>query len=353
MRIGEPRLWLILLMPAVLTMALGHGARAGAMQVTPVLVDAVGQTATTITLRNAGDYPLDAQVRVFRWSQDGGADRLEPTDVVVASPPLVTLRPNTDYAVRLVHQGPMLARGEESYRVLIDELPNAQNRVNGVALLVRQSIPVFFAAPQREDAQVTWRLDKAEGALIGVNAGDPPPAGRRSQAERRPRRACRREPWVARLRARSFHSALDIPSRGRRQVARSRPGRVHERERTDPRSGGDEDAPLRWAIVLAAIAAGAGSAHAEAAADAGIGAPSALASPSAVRVYPLALQLDVSVNGRRLDVIGSFRQLSDGKLVARVDELASLGVEASGHGDDWVSLASIPGLAYVYDEPSL
>jgi outer membrane usher protein len=108
---------------------------------------------------------------------------------------------------------------------------------------------------------------------------------------------------------------------------------------------------LRWAIVLAAIAAGAGSAHAEAAADAGIGAPSALASPSAVRVYPLALQLDVSVNGRRLDVIGSFRQLSDGKLVARVDELASLGVEASGHGDDWVSLASIPGLAYVYDEP--
>jgi len=168
MRIGEPRLWLILLM----TMALVHEARAGAMQVTPVLIDSIGQAAATITLRNAGDYPLDAQVRVFRWSQDGGADRLEPTDVVVASPPLVTLRPNTDYAVRLVHQGPMPARGEESYRVLIDELPNAQNRVNGVALLVRQSIPVFFSARERDDAQVTWRLEKADGALVGVNAGD-------------------------------------------------------------------------------------------------------------------------------------------------------------------------------------
>lgn len=171
MRFGEVRLWLILLTPVLMT-ALSQPARAGSMQVTPVLLDAVGQTATTITLRNAGDYPLDAQVRVFRWSQDGGADRLDPTDAVVASPPVVTLRPNTDYAVRLVHQGPMPAHGEESYRVLIDELPNAQNRVNGVALLVRQSIPVFFAAPQREGAQVSWRLDKAEGALIGVNAGD-------------------------------------------------------------------------------------------------------------------------------------------------------------------------------------
>ena len=111
-------------------------------------------------------------MRVFRWSQVGGADRLEPTDEVVASPPVVTLRSNTDYAVRLVHQGPMPAHGEESYRVLIDELPSAESRVNGVSLLVRQSIPVFFSARDRADAQVTWRLEKADGALVGVNAGD-------------------------------------------------------------------------------------------------------------------------------------------------------------------------------------
>jgi fimbrial chaperone protein len=172
MRIGKSSLSLIPLMAAILTMALGAEARAGAMQVSPILIDAIGQQTASITLRNGGDYPLDAQVRVFRWSQEGGADHLEPTDVVVASPPLVTLRPNTDYAVRLVHQGPMPTRGEESYRLLIDELPNAENRVNGVALLVRQSIPVFFAARERANAQVTWRLEKADGALIGVNEGD-------------------------------------------------------------------------------------------------------------------------------------------------------------------------------------
>jgi fimbrial chaperone protein len=166
---GKP--WLFPFIAVLLASAFPSGARAGAMQVTPVLIDAVGQSTASINLRNGGDYPLDAQVRVFRWTQEGGVDHLDPTDDVVASPPVVTLRPNTDYAVRLVHTSPMPTRGEESYRVLIDELPNAENRVNGVSLLVRQSIPVFFSGRERADPEVTWRLEKG-GELIGVNAGD-------------------------------------------------------------------------------------------------------------------------------------------------------------------------------------
>ncbi len=110
---------------------------------------------------------------------------------------------------------------------------------------------------------------------------------------------------------------------------------------------------MRWAVVVAALLVGAGSARAQAATDAGTGPAGAAALPTAAqaRAHPLALQLDVSINGRRIDALGAFRLLSDGRMVARVDELASLGIEAPGRKDDWVALASIPGLTYTYDEP--
>jgi len=158
-----------------IALAAATAACAGAMQVSPVLIDAVGQQTATLHLRNTGDQPLTAQVRVLRWSQTAaGEDRLEPTEDVAASPPIASLGPRADYVVRLVRQRDTPPNGEESYRILVDELPNPQNHVNGVALVIRQSIPVFFATRDRTPPKVTWRIETTDGkaALVGVNAGD-------------------------------------------------------------------------------------------------------------------------------------------------------------------------------------
>ncbi len=58
--------------------------------------------ASTVTLRNEGAAPINAQIRVYRWSQVDGKENLEPTEDVVASPPAVTLAPQTNYVARVV-----------------------------------------------------------------------------------------------------------------------------------------------------------------------------------------------------------------------------------------------------------
>ena len=64
-------------------------AEAASLSVVPISVDVVRPaTIGTVTLRNRESRPLPAQVRVFRWTQVDGEDRLEPTDDVVASPQL-------------------------------------------------------------------------------------------------------------------------------------------------------------------------------------------------------------------------------------------------------------------------
>jgi fimbrial chaperone protein len=68
-----------------------------------VLVEiAAPGAAGTLTLRNSGTAPLAAQLRLYRWTQSGGEECLDPTDEVVAAPPAIELRPQQDYLVRIV-----------------------------------------------------------------------------------------------------------------------------------------------------------------------------------------------------------------------------------------------------------
>ena len=160
------------------TLALGAGlpAQAGSLQVEPVLVDVTAPgAASTVTLRNEGNAAIDAQIRVFRWSLVDGQEKLEPTEDVVASPPTVTLTPNGQNIARIVRVSKQPVTGEESYRLLVDQLPDLSQQKNGaVNLLVRYSIPVFFGAANKKNPTVAWSYvvkgDKV--TLMARNNGD-------------------------------------------------------------------------------------------------------------------------------------------------------------------------------------
>jgi len=148
---------------------------AASLQVAPVLVEVPAPgAAATLKLRNEGNRPLDAQIRIFHWTQVDGADVLTPTNDVAASPPLASLRPNADYTIRVVRTRKEPVTKEESYRLLIDELP-APNGSQGTAvnIALRYSIPVFFTVPGTPP-KLSWELQqRAKQPAIAVsNAGD-------------------------------------------------------------------------------------------------------------------------------------------------------------------------------------
>ncbi|HEY2135774.1 MAG TPA: molecular chaperone [Xanthobacteraceae bacterium] len=164
------------LLTATLGLAACYPVQAGTLQVEPVLVDVTAPgAASTVTLRNEGAAQINAQIRVFRWSLVDGQEKLEPTDDVVASPPSVTLTPKGQYIARIVRVSKQPVVGEESYRLLVDQLPDLSQQKNGaVNLLMRYSIPVFFGASNKKNPTVDWSLavrgDKV--TLTAHNSGD-------------------------------------------------------------------------------------------------------------------------------------------------------------------------------------
>jgi len=132
---------------AVLTTALAFAgnAFAGSIHVMPTTITlGPGKATAVLTITNEGDTPIRAQVRVFAWDQSGNEDRLTPTQKLVASPPMATLAPKQTQSIRVVRVDKSAITAEESYRLIIDEIPDAKLAPNiGVAVQMRYSVPVF------------------------------------------------------------------------------------------------------------------------------------------------------------------------------------------------------------------
>jgi fimbrial chaperone protein len=141
-------------------------AHAASLQISPVTIEfGTDDTATGITLRNPGERPVYGQVRVFRWDQADGEDTLTPTQDLLASPPLIEVGTQSEQLIRVVRASRTPAGAEQSYRLLIDELPQpGEAPTNGVAIRLRYSIPVFVEPASNGAPRLDW-------ALLRGNAG--------------------------------------------------------------------------------------------------------------------------------------------------------------------------------------
>jgi fimbrial chaperone protein len=150
-------------------------ATAAMLSISPVSLDVPApRTSTKLNLENRGEEPVTVQIRVFRWENKDGKDSLTSTSSVVASPPMATLKPHGKYTVRIVRVAKEPVASEESYRLLVDQLPKLVKQSGSrVSFLIRQSIPVFFTTAETQRASLAWsaRIEGQKLVLIVQNKG--------------------------------------------------------------------------------------------------------------------------------------------------------------------------------------
>lgn len=153
----------------------GYAAASG-LQVTPVtLTLEQTQRAEGIWLSNSGDSPINAQVRVFRWSQSSYKDQLAASQGLVISPPMLTIPPGGKQLIRVIRTGSP-AKVEDAYRLSINELPQTAAKKNNLQFVLHYSVPVFIQPPGVTDtyAKLQWQIQHSDGrAWLEVsNQGD-------------------------------------------------------------------------------------------------------------------------------------------------------------------------------------
>lgn len=151
-------------------------ASAATLQISPVNVEfAARQNAIGLTLTNPGDTPVYGQIRIYSWTQEDGEDKLTPTDAIAASPPILRIDGGGAQVVRLVRIVNTPPAQEQSYRMLVDELPEPGQPVkSGIAIRMRYSVPVFvmpLKAPPKPDLRFTLKRVDGDWHLEAENLG--------------------------------------------------------------------------------------------------------------------------------------------------------------------------------------
>lgn len=148
-------------------------ASASGLQVSPVsLTIQPTQNAEGLWLSNTGDNVVHAQVRVYRWTQEGREDRLTASRGLVVSPPMLQLAAGDNQLIRAIRLGaPPSGAGavEEAYRVIIDELPvDTTEGKKGLQYVLRYSVPIFVepAGAPASAPQLQWTLRPEGGKAM-------------------------------------------------------------------------------------------------------------------------------------------------------------------------------------------
>ena len=120
---------------------------AASLQVAPISVAFSPQEkAKEIWLTNTSERPIRAQTRVLIWSQVAGQDQVNPTRDLVASPSITEIKAGEQQLIRIIRIASQNTTVEQTYRLLIDELPSSAqaDAQTGLQLLLQYSIPVFI-----------------------------------------------------------------------------------------------------------------------------------------------------------------------------------------------------------------
>ncbi|MFH2244881.1 molecular chaperone [Enterobacter sichuanensis] len=145
--------------------------------------------ATELWIQNQGNSATTMQVRIVRWKQEDGHERYTAQQEVVASPPIVTIAAGSKQLIRLIKQASVPAGVEQAYRIIVDEIPQADVKAEpaiGLKLQMRYSIPLFVYGQGIptikegahhavvETRNLSWRVTQAGGqpALEVQNRGD-------------------------------------------------------------------------------------------------------------------------------------------------------------------------------------
>ena len=152
-------------------------ASASTFNISPIRAElSAAHRTEALTITNAEDAPVVVQVHVLRWSQQDGAEQLDDTRELLATPPVLQIAANSEQIIRVALRREPDPAQELTYRVIFEEVPQAAPKdFTGLRIALRLSIPVFVAPSRNKaSADVSWQsrwLANGQLEVVATNRG--------------------------------------------------------------------------------------------------------------------------------------------------------------------------------------
>ena len=157
----------------ILSLLLLAGPAIAGVSVSPVLLTlSAKHTSTAVTVTNDTGEEKVFQADPVAWRHQGDEDVYEPTDRIVASPPLFRLMPGAKQVVRVgvPDTANVSDAAEGTYRLFLQEVPAApKGDTEGgsqLKMLLRLGLPVFRSPVAPQPESMSWKARRnADGQI--------------------------------------------------------------------------------------------------------------------------------------------------------------------------------------------
>jgi fimbrial chaperone protein len=125
-------------------------AHAAQFTITPVRIFMTPKDrAVAVTVSNDSDEEVVMQADLYTWKQKAdGSDDLVLTEDLILTPPILKLPPRGRQVVRLARLTPPPAGVQQTYRLIMREVPEARTSTNiQLQVALAFSLPVFITPP--------------------------------------------------------------------------------------------------------------------------------------------------------------------------------------------------------------
>jgi len=147
-------------------------ASAGTFTISPLRVDFADATGVSVlTVRNEDARPVVVQTQGLAWSQEGGQDALTPSRDLLVSPAVFTLPAGGSQLVRVALRRGVDPARELTYRLLLQEVPQAASPdFSGLQIVLRLSVPVFVEPLAPASPQIVWVAARGDDGKLSLSA---------------------------------------------------------------------------------------------------------------------------------------------------------------------------------------
>jgi fimbrial chaperone protein len=139
--------------------------------VSPIRIELSAQQASdALKVQNNGSEPVVVQLQTVEWSQENGLDVYQPSNDLVATPPIFTMQPGASQIIRVGLMRAVDDKKELSYRLFLQEVPSRPKAdFKGLQVLLRVGLPVFVSPKAKASPVLYWRAERADGDQVRVH----------------------------------------------------------------------------------------------------------------------------------------------------------------------------------------
>lgn len=160
---------------AVISFAPGPVIADGAFGVAPVKIEfSPDSRSASITITNRETEERVMEIQILAWRQEDGKDVVEPTNDVIAAPPIFTLGPLQAQTIRLALIHRLQSEQETAFRLIVKEVPSQLVVARfGAITSLEFNLPVFVDPSLQSHREATWSIAEGNAGNLRLSLVNP------------------------------------------------------------------------------------------------------------------------------------------------------------------------------------